>query len=338
MEQYHRFSTDQLLQMLGASLTRQDEKTVISKVTESKIISGVSEHRRRIMSWLVELNTKFEFHVETLFLSAAIFDRFLASVKAQPKYLNCIGVSCLYLAAKTVEEDNSVPDTLTLVRSSECGCSVAEVLRMERCILDKLGWDLRLATSLEFLHIFHALLMSRCPRVLDGTGVSAAQHIDRLTRRLQTCLLDPQLAGFTPSTLALAALSLDLELFVGWQLWLPATVTLQTLAQIGGRDLVWCRELVVRCMPGDGVARAALVASRATLAVSPKPAKRKVDDMMQDDFYDGIKRLYAEDVAAAAASLAAASDMKPAMTCASEMLRCPTSRQKRSDFITRVNN
>lgn len=317
--------------MLGAALTRQDEK-MVSKMTENKVVSGITEHRQRIVSWLIELNIKFEFDAETLFLSVAIFDRFLATVKAHPKYLNCIGVSCLYLAAKSTEEDRSVPDTLTLVRSSECGCSVAEVLRMERCILDKLGWDIRLPTSIEFLHIFHALLMSRCPRVLDGTGLTASQHVERLTRRLQTCLLDPQLAGFTPCTLALAGLSLDLELFIGWQLWLPATVTLQTLAQIGGRDLVWCRELVVRCLPGAGAARAALVASRASLVVSPKPAKRKIDDMTQDDIYDGIKRLYAED---AATSLA--SEIKPTTTCAGEMLRHPATRQKR-DFITRVNN
>jgi len=31
----------------------------------------------------------------------------------------------------------------------------------------------------------------------------------------------------------LATLSLDLELFVGWHFWFPATVTLQTLAQVG---------------------------------------------------------------------------------------------------------
>lgn len=348
MERNQRFSTDRLLQMLGAALTRQDEKMVQSKVAESKVDCGISEQRQRIVSWLIDLNTRFEFDAETLFLSVAIFDQFLASVKAHPKYLNCIGVSCLYLAAKTVEEDRSVPDTLTLVRSSECGCSVAEVLRMERCILDKLGWDLRLATSWEFLHIFHALLMSRCPHVLDATGLAPSQHVARLTRRLQTCLLDPQLAGFTPSTLALATLSLDLELFVGWQLWLPATITLQTLAQIGGRDLVWCRELAVRCVPGAGAVRAAaaLVASSRTALASvvlPKPAaKRKVDEMMapqqhDDDLYDGIKRLYAAEELAAATSTS--SDIKT--TCAGEMMRLPAggaTRCQKHDFITRVNN
>lgn len=303
---FHSFNIDRLLQMLDDGLACVNEKQIsVSKMLNNKtaIDAGVREHRRRIVLWLAELNNKFDFRPETLFLSIAIFDRFLISVKAHPKYLSCIGVACFYLAAKVAEEDNMIPSTLMLVRSSECGCSVAEVLRMERCILDKLGWDLRFTTSLDFLHIYHALLMNHCPRVLDGTLLTPAQHIARLTCRLQSCLLDPQLAGFMPSTLALAVISLDLE-FLGWELWLHATVTLQARAQISGRDLVWCRELVVRCLFGSmSKMRMALTATTPDQACSglvcQKVAKRKASEVASDEFYDGIKRLYAEDMTAA---------------------------------------
>jgi len=81
---------------------------------------------------------------------------------------------------------------------------------------------------------FHALLLARCPKILEEVNLSVSQHVDRLLCQLQACLLDSRLAGFAPATLALATLSLDLELFVGWHLWLQATVTLQTLAQVSG--------------------------------------------------------------------------------------------------------
>ena len=85
---------------------------------------------------------------------------------------------------------------------------------------------------------FHALLLARCPKVLNEMNVSASQHVTRLICQLQTCLLDSRLAGFAPATLALATLSLDLELFVGWHFWLPATVTLQTLAQVSDSAVI----------------------------------------------------------------------------------------------------
>ena len=74
--------------------------------------------------------------------------------------MRIIGVASFYLAAKTIEEDEVLPATLDLVHASECGCSVAEVLRMERVVLDKLRWDLNASTALEFVHIVSTCINS----------------------------------------------------------------------------------------------------------------------------------------------------------------------------------
>ncbi|XP_063303482.1 cyclin-I2 isoform X2 [Pelobates fuscus] len=54
--------------------------------------------------WIEELRSLFHFYPETFFLAVNILNRILASVKAQAKYLRCISVTCLYLAAKANEE------------------------------------------------------------------------------------------------------------------------------------------------------------------------------------------------------------------------------------------
>ncbi|KAM4719700.1 cyclin-I [Anableps anableps] len=306
--------------------------------------------RDEAVRWLTELHSRLQLYPETLVLAVSILDRFLAPIKARPKYLRCIAVACFFLAAKTCEEDECVPSLKELAASSNCGCSPSEILRMERLILDKLDWDLHTATALDFLHIFHAMVTSCRSRFLDSvSGLNHSQHLALLTRRLYTCLADHALMQLRGSILALALISLELETCCPD--WLALTIDLLRKAQMDSCELIRSRELVARSLstpraslppntvyiyqplqlavPGRPLTRCSLgtmetsrdqrapphAAGEESKAPPPSPkhlnhlqtitlrckasTKRKVEQMDVDDFYDGIKRLYNEDITSA---------------------------------------
>ncbi|XP_035523605.1 cyclin-I [Morone saxatilis] len=330
--------------------------------------------RDEAVRWLMELHGRLQLYPETLVLAVSILDRFLTPIKARPKYLRCIAIACFFLAAKTCEEDECVPSLKELAASSSCGCSPSEILRMERIILDKLNWDLHTATALDFLHIFHAMVLSCRSGFLDAMlGLNHSQHLALLTRRLYHCLADHTLLQLRGSMLALALITLELETCCPD--WLALTIDLLRKAQIDSSELIRSRELVARslstlraslppntvyiyqplqqdptlppCTLGIITSDAessrdhTLVAAAPALPQTPAgreegkqqpwtsvsstnsnipallsppkllrhlnhlqkvtlrckaSAKRKVEEMEVDDFYDGIKRLYNEDV------------------------------------------
>ncbi|XP_077353740.1 cyclin-I isoform X2 [Festucalex cinctus] len=199
--------------------------------------------RDKAVCWLTELHGRLQLYPETLVLAVSILDRFLASIKARPKYLRCIAIAAFFLAVKTCEEDECVPSLRELVVSSSCGCSPSEILRMERIILDKLNWDLHIATPLDFLHIFHAMVLSCCSGFLDSLlGLNRSQHLALLTRRLYHCLADHALIQLKGSMLALALITLELETCCPD--WLVLTIELLRKAQIDTSELIRSRELV----------------------------------------------------------------------------------------------
>ncbi|XP_069574709.1 cyclin-I [Brachyistius frenatus] len=111
-----------------------------------------SQHQEMIV-WLRDMNRHFQFCPETFALGVCVLNRLLSTVKAQPKYLKCIAFTSLVLAAKINEEDEVIGSVKDLVVQSGCNFSTAEILRMERIILDKLHWDLYTATPVDFIHI-----------------------------------------------------------------------------------------------------------------------------------------------------------------------------------------
>ncbi|NWX34669.1 CCNI protein, partial [Notiomystis cincta] len=342
-----------LLLEMAISREAQMWKAHVPKIQPNQDVAISPRQRDEVIQWLAKLKYQFHLYPETLALAISLLDRFLAAVKAGPKYLNCIAISCFFLAAKTIEEDERIPVLKVLARDSFCGCSPAEIRRMEKIILDKLNWDLHMATPLDFLHIFHAVAVSSRPQLLALLPTpSPSQHVAALTKQLLHCMACFQLLQFKGSMLALAIVSLELEKLLPD--WLALIIELLQKAQMDSSQLIHCRELVahhlstlqpsllpnsvyvysplqqtlVTCnrgafhrqpssVPGPGFSKdngrpeAPVTATAALYPRLPAPAsgckpgsaKRKVEEMEVDDFYDGIKRLYNEDLAPEAVAL-----------------------------------
>ncbi|XP_031549350.1 cyclin-I-like [Actinia tenebrosa] len=188
-------------------------------------------HRNKMASLLLHLNRHCSFHPETFALAVNLLDRFLTVVKANPKYLPCITISCLFLAAKIVEEDEAIPTAGDLITVSGLKCTPSDLLRMERIILNKLGWNLNAITPLYFLQVFHALCVSK--GYLNHCNV--LQHLQHITLKLEELLCNHYFTFLKPSTLALALLSNEISFIT--DNWADATIMLQEMAKTSESEL-----------------------------------------------------------------------------------------------------
>ncbi|ESO90681.1 hypothetical protein LOTGIDRAFT_191775 [Lottia gigantea] len=238
---------------------------------------------------MVILNNKFHFHPETAGSAVAIFDKFLSLVKVPSKYLRCVTTTCVYLAAKTLEEDHIIPSTKDMVRTSGCGCSLSEITRMELTILKKLNWSLPTTSSIDSLHIIHAVLLQHHPQLLSGVKyMTPSHHMSTIVRKLMTCLSEHRLLAFRPMTVVVAMLSLELEQFVPG--WFNLISIIQKMTNTETQNLVHCREIIATYLSSR---QQLITPYQKIVKPTQKSKKRKVELIEEDDnIYDGIKRLY----------------------------------------------
>lgn len=210
-----------------------------SATENHKGVSAKSRDTRVEELW--GLTSFFGYSTQTFVQSVSLLDRFLTIMKVQPKHLPCIGVCCLHIAAKMIEEESNISPTHELIRISQSKFTVSDLGRMEKIISEKLCVEPKAVTALTFLHLYYSAFLS----------LSAAREeipiIGRLEVQLKACLCRLVFSKAKPSVLALALIAHEFETI--------HTITLSKILQQFQRHLKisdclllrW-KELVAKCM------------------------------------------------------------------------------------------
>ncbi|KAJ3604333.1 hypothetical protein NHX12_029074 [Muraenolepis orangiensis] len=188
------------------------------------------------------LTSFFGYSAQTFVQAVNMLDRFLTIMKVQPKHLPCIGVCCLHMAAKMVEEEHVLSPTRELIRISHSKFTVSDLGRMEKIISEKLGSpEPQAVTALTFLHLYRSAFEALT------AGREELPSIGTLEAQLKACTCRLVFSKAKPSVLALSLLAQELNALQSTTA-MKAVQQLQKHLKISEGELLHWREQVGRCM------------------------------------------------------------------------------------------
>merc|ERR1712111_181091 len=152
-----------------------------------------------LVDWLVEVHQQFSLLQETLYMSVAIFDRYMqvAAEKVPRKNLQLVGVTAMFIAAKY--EEMCAPEISDFVYITDNACTQNQIRDTEIKIMTVLKFDMGRPLPLHFLR-----RNSKAGQV-DGTAHMLAKYVMELT------LLEYSFVHVLPSEIAAAALAFSLK-------------------------------------------------------------------------------------------------------------------------------
>ncbi|TKY62848.1 G2/mitotic-specific cyclin S13-6 [Spatholobus suberectus] len=157
----------------------------------------INERMRAILvDWLMDVHTKFDLSLETLYLTINIIDRFLEVKTVPRRELQLVGIGAMLVASKY--EEIWPPQVNDFVCLSDRAYTHEQILVMEKIILGKLEWTLTVPTTFVFLVRFikasvpdqelenmahflselgmmHYATLMYCPSVVAASAVFAAR-------------------------------------------------------------------------------------------------------------------------------------------------------------------
>lgn len=152
-----------------------------------------------LIDWLVEVSEEYKLVPDTLYLTVDLIDRFLSHNYIEQQRLQLLGITCMLIASKY--EEICAPRVEEFCFITANTYTKAEVLKMERQVLNCLGFQLSVPTIKTFLRRFvrAAQASYEVPSLVLGY---LANYLAELT------LIDYSFLKFLPSVIAASAVFL----------------------------------------------------------------------------------------------------------------------------------
>ncbi|PIN00916.1 G2/Mitotic-specific cyclin A [Handroanthus impetiginosus] len=118
-----------------------------------KIQRDITQGMRAILiDWLVEVSEEYRLVPDTLYLTVNLIDRFLSENYIEKQKLQLLGVTCMLIASKY--EEICAPRVEEFCFITDNTYTKEEVVKMESCLLNFLGFQLSIPTTKKFLRRF----------------------------------------------------------------------------------------------------------------------------------------------------------------------------------------
>jgi len=155
--------------------------------------------RAVLVDWMVSVHRKFRLLPETLFMSVALVDRYLAVKAVTRKQVQLVGVTTLFLAAKY--EEIYPPELKEFVYLTDRAFSKEQVITMERDILSALNFEVTMTSQWWYYAKFSEQLG------LNKQSKCLGQYL------LELALVEYWMVKYPPVLQAAAAVYLGTKLF-----------------------------------------------------------------------------------------------------------------------------
>lgn len=216
-------------------MCRQDEKNSLDRDPKMlQLHKGLQPRMRAILlDWLIEVCEVYKLHRETYYLAADYLDRYITNVEetVQKNYLQLIGVTCLFIAAKV--EEIYPPKISEFAYITDGACSENDILRQELVILSTLQWNVNPVTISGWLSMYMQINVTSSklqvhsvePRTRGRRSMAdrinaevkqaeafvypqfSGMEYAKVTQLTDLCSLDVEISNFPYSIIAAAAIS-----------------------------------------------------------------------------------------------------------------------------------